>query len=226
LNSDLNLRIEAYYQDLYNVPVFMNQSGSGTDPTYSAINVNFGLVNSPSTNAGTGENYGVDLTLEKFFTRNYYFVINASIFESNYTAADGIKRSTRYDAGFVNSIVAGKEFQVGKNKNNLVGLNFRSFISGNNRVTPIDIAQSESSGETIFIKELSYSQSLPIYMRMDVGFSFRKNKVNRSNILSINIQNVTNRLNARDHYYNSQIKDLEFEEQLGMFPNLSYRIEF
>ena len=43
-------------------------------------------------NEGTGQNYGIELTFEKFLGNNYYFLFTSSLFESTYKGSDGIKR--------------------------------------------------------------------------------------------------------------------------------------
>src|SRR3712207_8195492 len=40
-------------------------------------------------------NYGLEVTMEKNFTNNYYFLATGSLFNSLYTGADGIERNTR-----------------------------------------------------------------------------------------------------------------------------------
>lgn len=77
--ENLRLKSEVYYQYLYNVPIEQRLS------SFSALNVgaDFGLSNEDSlVNNGTGHNYGLELTLEKFFSNQYYFLITASLFNS------------------------------------------------------------------------------------------------------------------------------------------------
>ena len=51
-------------------------------------------------NNGTGENYGIEFTLERFLSNNFYFLITTSIYESNYKGYDGIKRNTAFNGNY------------------------------------------------------------------------------------------------------------------------------
>ena len=105
LKPDLRLKAEVYYQDLYDVPVRPTGVTFPWQKVFSSLNQNDGFISDTLVNQGTGENYGVELTLEKFFTNNYYFMVTGSIFESKYTGADGIKRNTRYNGNFISNII-------------------------------------------------------------------------------------------------------------------------
>jgi len=226
VRPDLRFKTEVYYQDLYNVPIREADPSRPWRQVYSALNESDGFIVDTLVNNGTGENYGIELTLEKFFTNNYYFTATGSLFESKYTGADRIKRDTRFNGNFVANLMGGKEFKVGKNKNNLVALNARMIWAGNNRMTPYDLVASNREGFGIPEFDRSYTQRLQDYWRMDFGVSYRKNKGKHSSIIALNVQNVTGRVNQTEPYYNSFTRSVRFEEQLGMFPNLSYRLEF
>jgi len=59
---------------------------------------------------------------------------------------------------------------------------------------------------------------------MDIGISYRKNKKNITSVISLDIQNLTQRENEFARFFNGQT--IASETQLSFFPNLSYRIEF
>ena len=66
--KDWRLKIEAYYQHLINVPVNTYPS------SYSMLNTGASFqtdLEDSLANTGTGRNYGVELTVEKFFSRGY-----------------------------------------------------------------------------------------------------------------------------------------------------------
>ena len=51
----------------------------------------FGIPSVDSmVNEGTGYNYGLELTVEKFLSRNYYVLLTGSLFDSKYKGYDGI----------------------------------------------------------------------------------------------------------------------------------------
>ncbi len=50
------------------------------ESNFATINETIDLQFVDLVNKGTGENYGIELTLERFFADNYYFMINGSVF--------------------------------------------------------------------------------------------------------------------------------------------------
>jgi hypothetical protein len=73
-SKNSRIKIETYYQDLYNVPVEVDSS------SFSLINQGSGFARffpDSLQNTGTGTNYGVELTLEKFFSSKFFFMITA-----------------------------------------------------------------------------------------------------------------------------------------------------
>ena len=108
ISENLNFRAEAFYQYLTSVPVKPGTS-------YSLLNLDQNwFINDSLTNDGTGENYGLDLTLERYMNRGYYFIITASVFRSTYFGGDDVLRDARYDKNFVINFVGGKEWKVGQ----------------------------------------------------------------------------------------------------------------
>jgi hypothetical protein len=105
IHDDLILKCEVYDQHLYNVPV---------DPFepyfYSALNYDYGYTTSILVNEGKGRNYGVEASLEKFFTGNYYFMLNSTLYNSTYTNKQGQEFSSRYNRNYASNIIFRKEF--------------------------------------------------------------------------------------------------------------------
>jgi len=56
--------------------------------------------------------------------------------------------------------------------------------------------------------------------------SYRINKPKMAHIISIQIQNVTNRLNVFNYYYDTDEQEVTASFQFGIIPILKYRIEF
>ncbi len=226
LKSDLKFKAEVYYQRLSDVPVRPSTATHPFERSFSAINSRDGFTSDTLVNKGTGTNTGIELSLEKYFTNNYYFLVTGSIFDSKYKGIDGVERNTRFNSNFVTNIIVGKEFKVGKNGNNLIGINGRMILSGGQRDFYIDLEASRTEGRTIHDWDRIFESKLPNYFRMDIGLRYQKNKPNHSSIIALNVQNFTGRYNVFDEYYNRNTQNIETNEQLGLFPNLSYRIEF
>ena len=221
LREDLRLKVETYYQHLYDVPVF-------TDPKNpeAALNAQGGFTTDSLLNAGTGRNYGVEFTLEKFFTNNYYFLLTNSWYNSKYTAIDGIERNTRFNGNYIMNFLAGKEFKIGRDNRNLFSANIKLNLAGGNRYTPVDVARSIAENKTVLKDNERYTAKANDYFRTDVRFSYRKNKPRASYILSLDIQNVTNRLNMYRTYFDQDENTVKTATMTGLIPVLNYRIEF
>ncbi|MDH5366547.1 MAG: TonB-dependent receptor [Cyclobacteriaceae bacterium] len=217
-----HFKAEMYYQHLYDVPVQPND----TTGTVSALNFSSGFTNQEFINKGTGRNYGLELTVEKSFSKNYYFMTTASIFESKYTMPDGIERNTLFNSKYIYNLVGGKEFEVGKNKQNILGINLRMMWRGGYRTIPVDFVASKIADEDIRVYDSAFETKAPDYFRVDAGISFRKNKPNWSWELSANIQNATNRLNVWDEYYDVETNTLQQIYMVGLLPILNYKVEF
>ncbi|MGZ4099882.1 MAG: TonB-dependent receptor, partial [Bacteroidia bacterium] len=92
--QNFRLKTELYYQYIYNAPV-------KNYPSYfSALNLGADF-NSPNVtnlvSKGTGSNYGLEITLEKFYSQGYYFLFTSSLFESKYVGSDNVERNTAFN---------------------------------------------------------------------------------------------------------------------------------
>ncbi len=221
LNENLRLKLEVYYQQLYNVPVSVD-----TADNYSILNESGGFPTVQLVNNGSAYNTGLELTLEKFFSNRYYYLITGSVFDSKYKDAAGRQFNTRYNANFRLSILAGKEWPVGPNQQNLWALNGKVIYSGGNRYTPIDLQQSIAEDETVLNTAMNYQNQVPNYWRIDVSASYRINKEKKAHIFSLQIQNTTNRENIFGYYYEKEKAQISTIYQFGLIPVLKYRLEF
>ena len=105
LTENVRLKVETYYQSLFNVPV------ERTPSYYSVLTegADFAPTDKGNlVNEGTGRNYGVEMTLEKYFSNSYYFLVTGSLFESKYEGSDGIERNTPFNGKYVLNLLAGK----------------------------------------------------------------------------------------------------------------------
>ncbi|MFN8278061.1 MAG: carboxypeptidase-like regulatory domain-containing protein [Chitinophagales bacterium] len=219
--KDFRLKTEVYYQYLFAVP-----AGSGSNGYFSVINLNEGFVNQPLNNSGRGYNYGLEVTVEKFFTHNYYFLYTLSLFNSKYKGGDGIWRSTVFNSNYVMNALGGKEFVVGKRKVNRIGVNAKILWRGGMHDTPIDLERSRQAGETVYDHSRENSIKLPDYFRIDFGLNFRRNRKKWSWVLAADVQNLINRQNVARRVYNRNTGAVEDKRNIGIIPVFSYRVEF
>jgi hypothetical protein len=222
--KDWRLKAEAYYQYLYNVPVNTFSS------SYSMLNTGAGFktdLEDSLTNEGTGQNYGVELTLEKFFSKGYYGLFTSSIYDSKYTASDGIERNTAFNGKYVYNILCGKEWKVGQEKRNSIGADLKVTNAGGRYYTPIDLVASEFFHHEVLSSD-AYSSRYSNYFRMDfkVGFTLNSRAKKISQSVSLDLQNITNNKNVFSQSYDQHRKIITTTYQLGFFPNFIYKIQF
>jgi hypothetical protein len=220
LSKNLRLKTEVYYQHLFNVPV----STSDTN-TFSTLNILGDYVTDPLVNKGKGHNYGIEISLEKYLANNFYYMISNSLYQSKYTASDGIERDTRFNGKYANTIVAGKDY-VSSDKLRTFGLNIKTIFAGGFRSTPLDLAKSQQQGYAVYRLKEAYTIQNPAYFRADLRVSMKWNRKRFTSTLSLDIQNLTNRKNLYNQTYDHLKKTIVNNYQTGLIPILNYKIEF
>jgi hypothetical protein len=225
INSFTRVKVEGYYQHLYNAAI------EGKPSSFSMLNNNSFQFSVPDTlvNGGTGENFGVEFTLERFMNKGFYYLFTTSLFDSKYEGSDGIKRSTAFDGGYVFNGLAGKEFKLrGKheNKKNYITADIKLTAAGGQRYTPVNLEESIIKGETVYDEERAYSDKFKDYFRLDIRMAYRMDSRKFSQEFAFDIQNITNRSNPLYMQYDPKTQKTEFVNQLGIFPMMQYRIIF
>jgi len=218
IGSSILFKTEAYYQFINDLPVANNP-----EKYWSPI---FGGVDPDDTlaNIGKGRNYGLEITLQKYFSNNYYFMVTSSIFDSKYKPADGQWYNTRYNINYVNNFVGGKEFKWGDNK--MVGLNGKVIWSGGKRITPVDLDASIEAGEEVLVTDELFTDKTRDYLRLDLGIRVHFYRKKTEHVISLDIQNVTNRLNTWFHTYDAKNEEIIEYPMAGLIPIFNYRLEF
>ncbi len=226
--KNLMAKVELYYQDLYNLPV------ENLDTSYYAtINegVDFRYVD--LVNKGTGKNMGLELTLERFFDHNYYFLINASIFSSKYKSLEGIERNTQYNGNYLVNILLGKEFdKLGKKQNQTLSLNAKIFFGGGKKILPL-LRDSEGnlavdpSNNRYYDYEKAYENKIEDVYHIIVSASYKFNRPKTTHEIFLSLDNLTNTKGKLSEYYDPNEPDSVGNlSQFGFFPNLMYRVYF
>lgn len=234
IGKTIHARAELYYQNLFNIPIYHQAVGSPYQTTFSALNSVSEYLNSriqytdpiQLANAGVGENYGLELSIDKRFSNHYYFMLTGSLYQSNYRGSDGAQRNTSFNGKHIFTALAGKEYRTGLRKSNVFELNARISWAGNNPQTPIDIPASIAQKREVLDYSRSYQSILPDYFRLDVHIGFRKSKAKAAYIWSFDIRNFTDRQNPRAEFLDFNTQKIGYQYQLGLIPVLSYRIEF
>lgn len=220
-SESMRLKSEIYYQHLFDVPVDSFAS------TYSMLNegADFGIASGTGIlNNGTGRNYGLEITLEHFFNKGYYFLFTSSLFEAKYKGSDGVERNSVYNTNYVFNALGGKEFNILKNTT----LSFDSKVTytGGRRYSPIDYALSAQFNRDIRDNTRAFSLQYDPYFRLDFKITFRRNGKKTSQQFAVDLQNITGNKNIFLQEYNPTTKQVETTYQRGFFPDVQYKIYF
>ena len=90
----LQIKAEAYYQSLYDIPAF------AFPPYLSTVNFDYGFEDDVLDNYGTAYNKGVELTLDKQLSRGFHFLLSGTLYDSKYIDKLGQVLHTKYDGRY------------------------------------------------------------------------------------------------------------------------------
>ena len=227
-SKNLLAKVEVYYQDLYNLPVENNDTSY-----YATINEGLDYKYVDLVNEGTGENYGVEFTLERFFANNYYFLLNASLYNSTYKSLDGVKRNTQYNGNYLVNFLCGKEFKkLGKKKNQTLGLNAKMFFGGGKKYIPLlrdddGKLAVDPQNNNYWDYDQAYEDKIEDIYQLTISTSYKWNKPKTTYELWFNLDNITNNQGKLSEYYDeNEPNSIGYNTQFGFFPNFMFRVYF
>jgi hypothetical protein len=220
INENLILKAEPYVQFLYDIPVVPGSY-------ISTINLD-GLweLNDSLVNEGKGRNIGIDLTLEKYLAKGYYYLVTASIYDSRYTGGDGVERNTRYNKGYVINLLGGKEWRIGGSKQDLIGANFRFTYMGGDYIVPVDEAGTSEAGEIVLDYARAYEEKLYDAPVLSMTLNYQRNRARHASVLSFQIINALGYKEFEEFSYDPSTNTIHMEKDRLIIPNISYKIMF
>jgi len=221
ITANTRLKAELYFQSLNKVPVEQRASA------FSMLNTGAGWgvgAQDSLVNSGTGSNYGLELTAERFFSKNIYYLATLSLFESKYKGSDGVERNTAFNGNYVVNVLLGKEFAL--NSKSALNIDFKMTYAGGKRYSPIDIEASQAAGTTRYDESKAFSKQLDPFFKADIKFGYRLNWKKVSQEWVFYIENFTNNNNVLMQTYSPTKNEITNVNQLGFFPMMQYRIHF
>ncbi len=226
IGRNWRVKLEGYLQEIEGAAVESFPS------SYSSLieGADFGFQNDRVSliNGGTGQNRGIELTVEKFFSNGFYALLTGSFFESTYEGSDGIERNTPFNNQRVVNVLLGREFPFGRGGRNVFFVDTRISSAGGRFFTPIDLEASQQAGFEILREDLAFSDQIDDYFRWDLKFGIRLNSPNkkRSHQFYFDLQNVTANENVFVRRYNRLTNEVNEVNQIGFFPDFGYRFQF
>jgi hypothetical protein len=223
IRNDQRVSVELFYQSLFDVPVTLASSSFSGLNVVEVYNPFIDLLVSD----GTGNNRGIELEWQRYMVDEWFAMVNATLFRSEYTGSDGVKRSTLFDGQYAANVAGGREFSwQRKGKSRILGVHLRGVYYGGWRQSPVDESASLESGVVVFDDEQAYSETLPDYFRMDLRIYLKRNTQGRNAMLALDLQNLINRRNVAFRYFDFQQQQTVDRLQLGLIPILSWRLDF
>ncbi|MFO7671456.1 MAG: carboxypeptidase-like regulatory domain-containing protein [Bacteroidales bacterium] len=220
-DSRHRLKSEFYFQKLFDVPVT-------TYPSYISM-INYGgsfnsSVYDSLVNQGDGWNMGLELTMERFFANNFYYLATISLFDSKYRASDRLVRNSFFNGNFIVNLLGGYEWQIGRQ--DAITVDGRMSWAGGLRVIPIDLEASREAGETVRDYSRAFETRDDDYFRIDLRVAYQWNLKHATWTFAADIQNVTNHINPFFKEYNPETDQIEQVSQIGIIPAGVIRLNF
>lgn len=221
LSDNMNLKIEPYVQFLYDVPVM-------ADSSYSVLNRNEFYVEDALINKGRGRNVGVDITFESYLSKGFYYMVTGSLFDSRYCGGDGVWHNTKFNRRYIVNGLIGKEWMLGRNKQNILSINLKLTLQGGDRYAPVDMEATMAHPD----KEVQYDEGKAYSIQRSPMFignytvSYRMNKKRVSHEFSVKGINFTGVKEYYGHEYNLKTGKIEVYANTTSLTNVSYKLEF
>jgi CarboxypepD_reg-like domain/TonB-dependent Receptor Plug Domain len=206
--NDITFRAEGFAQFYYNV-----YENSISTPNSSMTILETSNAQSLGAASGSVRTVGGSVSLSQSFKKGYFWLANVTFFDTK-RLKNGFERDVLFNNQYVTNALVGKEWALGKNQNRFLGASLRGILRGGF----YDIYQNENVFQN--------PKKVADYVRADLNIYLKSNKKKWSSTVQLDIQNVMSKENAWattfDRFQNKAI----LKTQLGLIPNLSYKVEF
>ena len=218
IKKGANFKTELFYQQIFNVPAAL------LNPTFSTLNLVEDFTPEPLQNAGTGRNFGLELTYQQYLTNGFYALTNATFYKATYKNIDGVERNSRFNGKHIFNLTLGKEWE--RSKNRTLGTSIRVIWLGGFYEREVNEQASIDNKRLIYRNADAFTIKQPDYFRPDFRIYLKKSKEKYSRTLALDIQNIANYQNVSYSYYDILQNKIVRQYQMGLIPILSYRWEF
>lgn len=227
ISPALRINTEIYHQYLYDVPVEVKSSA------YSVVNQGSGFARffpDSLENTGTGYNYGIEITVEKFFDKSFFLLVTGSLYESKYRGSDGVLRNTDYNGNYTINVLGGKEFKFGKKKNHSISAGLKFTYAGGKRYGYVDEQASLANKELIFLDSGYNERQFKDYLRLDLKVNYKFNAKKVTHEIGVDLVNLLNTKNVLGLTYappsSPGADPFAVQYQLAFLPIFYYKIDF
>ncbi|HHH53585.1 MAG TPA: hypothetical protein ENK91_07995, partial [Bacteroidetes bacterium] len=185
IGQNIRIKIETYYQYLFDLPV------KTVPGAYSLLNSGSGFNRffpDKLQSTGTGRNYGIDLTVEKSFRRGYFFMMSGSLFDAKYRGSDDTLRNSAFNGRYSANFLFGKEFSIGQNQTLNIGL--RMVRTGGQRHGIVDRAKSDKEQDIVYLDAHYNDYQFKDYFRTDLKLAYKINTRKFTHEIALDIANL------------------------------------
>lgn len=229
ISKNIRTKVEAYYQYLWNVPVYAVPSGVSLLNRGAGFNRFFPIYT--MENKGTGYNYGLEVTFEKTFSKHYFFLYSASLFDSKFTASNGKTFDTDFNGKYMMNALAGLDYEVGKSKKNSINISSKFTYGGGKRYSPVDIAASNAIMDVVADNDKVNSLQFNPYNRLDLRIAYKINAKKATYEIALDFVNLMNTKNVLALSYAPDPANLNADPliknyQLGFLPLFYIKVDF
>lgn len=215
IGENTRLKLEAYVQNISQAPVDSNRNSP-----FSLLNYSSGIPTQVLENSGIGENKGIELTLERFLSNDFYYLITASVFDTKYQAKKNVWYNTQFNNNYAANILVGKDFRQ------KFSVNLRYLIRGGNRYTPINLSESIKRNTTVLTSSQIMQAQYPTFQRLDLSIAYKLNRAKHTWTIRADLQNILDIDNVIEERYDANAKALTYRYALPLIPILSTRVDF
>jgi hypothetical protein len=226
----LKFKAEVYYQYLWNIPVYIVPSGISAinrGATFTRFFPIYTMVNN-----GTGYNYGLELTMEKLYHKNYFLMMSGSLYESKYTASNGKTFNTDFNGNYMFNVLGGLEFNLDAAKKRILSFGTKFTYGGGKRYSPVNIAASNAVMDIVPQDDKVNTLQFPAYNRLDLRISYKINGKKADVEITADLLNVMSTKNILALSYAPDPANLSkpdpwvYNYQLGFLPLFFVKVDF
>ena len=176
----------------------------------------------PDLARSTAYTYGVDVSYSTSIA-GVDIAPNISLMKGRQQLADA-DANIAFGYSHIANMRASKKWQLTNTRH--MGLSIALHHRSGAYQNSVDVERSRQRGYTALTRGDNYELQLANYWRVDARLIYIVKRGSYKSTVSLDVQNVTNRLNDAFFYYEPLTDQVQLRQQLGLLPILSWRVSF
>jgi outer membrane receptor for ferrienterochelin and colicin len=218
LSPDTKFTLELFRKNYNHMPIKRLISGQ-YDPSFP-IDVRFGERLDNLTDNGEARSHGIELFLQKKLAVDFYGMLSASFFRSEYKDQYGEWQSRQFDNKYLFSVIGGYK------PNNEWEFSLRWSFIGGKPETPIDVIASKAIGTEIRDMTKFHDERLKdyhsLFIRVDKRFYYKKSAI----VAYLTLWNAYNNKNVNGNFWNKSKEKIVQDTGFSLLPVVGIKYEF